>query len=582
MKLTRSTSLFTLSALTLALGACSIPPKAQTVLAQPNIPIEQSYQILDGQTVSGSERPSIAHMGWQEFYADPKLKALIELGLKNNKDLQGAVLAIQAAQAQYQITKADSIPKIGMAGGVNRSASPADRNPSTGYNVGLAMSSYELDLWGRIANSKDAALHDYLATNAAKDTVQISLISGIAQAYVNLSYAMAQRHLAAETLKTREHSLMITRERFRAGIDAKSPSLQADASLESAKLAIYSADTGILQAKNALQLLLGSPIPNELMPEMAVSEITSQEIFHTGLPSELLYYRPDIIQAEHALKAAGANINVARAAYFPSISLSGNLGYSSSSLNDLLKSSAFGWSIGPSINLPIFDAGVRRASYEVAQVNQKRALVSYEKAIQTAFKEVGDVLATRATIGQQLQSQYRLQANFQETYNIAHARFRSGLDDYLGVLDAERSLFANQQGILNLELQNALSQIQLYQALGGGATLSAEQIASINRQRQAMQSASLATKEQMANVVDTSTSVVEPKIVQPKPENIPAVEPANVDGVAVNVPKTTARPTASHKQPTKLPITKASADTEPVTIQQTTTIKPTPNDKTGK
>lgn len=501
MKMMKKSHLFVLSGLALAMTACStIPPKAQSVMAQPKVPVEQPFEVLDVETtISVPEAPSVAGLRWQEFYADPKLKALIELGLNNNKDLQKAILAVQSARAQYQITNAGTYPSVGVSGGASRGADARDRNPSDSYNVGLAMSSYEIDLWGKVASAKESALHDYLATNSAKDAVQISVISSIAQGYVNLSYALAQRQLALETLKTREHSLFINKKRFEAGIDAKSTSLQAEASLESAKLVVYQSDTKILQARNALQLLIGSPIPDELLPEMGVNNIISQSLFSTGLPSELLYYRPDVVQAEHALKSAGAKIDVARAAYFPSIKLSSSVGYGSSDLGDLFKSGAFSWSVGPSISLPIFDAGARRANYEVAEVAQKSALVSYEKAIQTAFKEVSDVLATRATMEHQLTSQYRLQKNYQETYNIAHARFRSGLDNYLNVLDAERSLFANQQSILNLELQKLISQIQLYQVLGGGATLSAEQITNAQTQREAMQTASLATDEQMAS-----------------------------------------------------------------------------------
>lgn len=523
--------LFALSALTVAMGACSVIPKpAQTVVAMPNVPVEQSYEVLDLETISVPEAPSMATLRWQEFYADPKLKALIELGLDNNKDLQRAVLAIQSAKAQYQIKDASNLPAFGASASATRLASGQDNNPRSNYNVGLAMPSYELDLWGKIDNAKEVALHEYLATNSAKDALQIALISNIAQSYVGLSYALAQRQLALGTLKTREHSLAITKARFRAGIDAKASSLQAEASLERAKLAIYVADTEILKARNALQLLLGVRVPDELLPEMALSDITTKSLFSAGLPSELLYYRPDIVQAEHTLKSAGANINVARAMYFPSISLAGNLGVSSSSLKDLFKSGSFGWSFGPTINLPIFDAGLRRANYEMAQIAQQSALVAYEKAIQTAFKEVNDVLAVRATLGQQLNSQYRLQKNYQETYNIAHARFRAGLDNYLGVLDAERSLFDNQQSILALEQQRVLSQIQLYQALGGGATLSAEQIEEFAKQREAMRTASLASQDDLRAVIDHQPIASGVQIDQPKPEEPP--KKVSLDGTA--------------------------------------------------
>lgn len=552
----KTSRLFMLSTLTVFMTSCStIPQKSQSVLAQPKVPVEMPYEVLDANTtISTPEVPSVAGMRWQDFYADPKLKALIEMGLNHNKDLQSAILAVQSARAQYQITSANAYPNIGISGMATRGADARDRNPSTNYNVGLALSSYELDLWGRVASAKEAALHDYLAQNSAKDAAQISIISAIAQGYVNLSYALAQRQLALETLKTREHSLFINNKRFEAGIDAKSTSLQAEASLEAAKLAIYQADTNILKARNGLQLLIGSPVPSELLPDLGVNNITTQSLFSTGLPSELLYYRPDIIQAEHRLKSAGANINVARAAYFPSIRLSSNIGYGSTDLSDLFKSGAFSWSVGPSISLPIFDAGSRRANYEVAQIGQKQALVNYEKAIQTAFKEVSDVLATRATMEHQLNSQYRLQKNYQETYNIAHARFRSGLDNYLNVLDAERSLFANQQSILNLELQKILSQIELYQVLGGGATLLAEQITSFNKQRAAMQTASLTTDEQMTNVhIKGVGAVSSPELVQPEPNNINVVEPSNVGDVATEFA------TTNDAQATNMPATDSSA-----------------------
>jgi len=227
----------------------------------------------------------------------------------------------------------------------------------------------------------------------------------------------------------------------------------------------------LLTARNALQYLIGAPIPQALIPQPQVSSLTSETIFNAGLPSELLRYRPDILQAEYTLKAAGANISAARAAYYPTISLASSIGVSSSSLSDLVSSNALGWSFGPNLSIPIFDAGRLDANYDVAQIEQKQALSRYELSIQTAFREVSDVLATRATLGERLKAQYRLQDNYEQTYNIANARFKAGLDNYLDVLDAQRSLFSTQQGILDLELQKIISQIELYQALGGGANL---------------------------------------------------------------------------------------------------------------
>ena len=471
----KSSRLLSLSFLALSMAACNTIPKADTspVLAEPNLPIEQAYGAFGDETVSTSEQPSIAGQRWQDFYSDERLKGLIALGLENNKDFESARLAIEKARAQYQITDINDLPAINGEAGYSRRRTSGPQGTSTGdnYNVNLGLANYELDFWGKIASLKDQALQNFLATSAAKDATQISLISNIAQSYANLSYSLAQLKLAEATAESRERSLFIADKRFEAGVDPKLPSLQASASLENARLAVLRAQSSILTSRNALQYLIGAPIPNELIPAPAVSNITSQQIFNTGLPSELLRYRPDVLQAEYSLKAAGANIEVARASYFPSISLASSVGVSSGSLDDLFKSGSVGWSFGPSISVPIFDAGRLDANYDVAKIEREQTLANYEKSIQTAFREVSDVLATRATLGQQLEAQYRLQDNFEQTYQIADARFKAGIANYLDVLDAQRSLFSTQQGILDLELQKIVSQIELYQALGGGANL---------------------------------------------------------------------------------------------------------------
>ena len=463
-----------LTALALSMAACNTIPKAdmRPVLAEPNVPIEQTYGAFDKETVSSANQASIAAQRWQEFYSDERLKGLIALGLENNKDFESARLAIEKARAQYQITDLNDLPRIDGSGGYTRQAQNSrDRNPSSSYKVNLGLANYELDFWGKIASLKEQALQNFLATTAAKDTTQISLISNIAQSYANLSYSLAQLKLAEATVESREKSLFIADKRFEAGIDPKLPSLQASASLENARLAVLQAQSSILRSRNALQFLVGGPIPTNLIPAPAVSNITSQQIFSAGLPSELLRYRPDVLEAEYSLKAAGANIEVARASYFPSISLASSVGVSSGSLDDLFKSGSVGWSFGPSISVPIFDAGRLDANYDVAKIEREQTLANYERSIQTAFREVSDVLATRATLGDQLAAQYRLQDNFEQTYQIADARFKAGIANYLDVLDAQRSLFSTQQGILDLELQKIISQIELYQVLGGGANL---------------------------------------------------------------------------------------------------------------
>ena len=464
-----------LTALALSMAACNTIPKAdmRPVLAEPNVPIEQTYGAFDKETVSSANQASIAAQRWQEFYSDERLKGLIALGLENNKDFESARLAIEKARAQYQITDINDLPSINGEAGYSRrrTSGPTGSNTGDSYSVNLGLANYELDFWGKIASLKEQALQNFLATTAAKDTTQISLISNIAQSYANLSYSLAQLKLAEATVESREKSLFIADKRFEAGIDPKLPSLQASASLENARLAVLQAQSSILRSRNALQFLVGGPIPTNLIPAPAVSNITSQQIFSAGLPSELLRYRPDVLEAEYSLKAAGANIEVARASYFPSISLASSVGLSSGSLDDLFKSGSVGWSFGPSISVPIFDAGRLDANYDVAKIEREQTLANYERSIQTAFREVSDVLATRATLGDQLAAQYRLQDNFEQTYQIADARFKAGIANYLDVLDAQRSLFSTQQGILDLELQKIISQIELYQVLGGGANL---------------------------------------------------------------------------------------------------------------
>ena len=463
--------LFGLSALTVAISACQTVPTADTspVVARPNIPLlpGENYELYGNNQVPSS----LAAVRWQSFYTDPKLKALIQMGLDNNKDVKQAILAIQKAQAQYRITDSNDAPSVSIGGGYTRQSQGGYDNGTDVFNVNLGMAAYELDFWGKVSSLKDQALQSYLSTTAARDTAQVSLIANIAKSYVNLSYQQKQLELAVSTLQTREESLRITKARLDAGIDSKAPSLQAAASAETARIAALNAQSGVLKARNALKFLVGAPITDDMLPEPAVPAIASSQVLSAGLPSDLLRYRPDVLQAEYNLKAAGANIEVARAAYYPSISLTGDLGYRSGDLSDLFKSSSAGWSFGPSIRLPLFDAGQRDANYEVAQIERDQAVANYESAVENAFKEVNDVLADRATLDQRTQAEYRLQENYQGLFDISEARFKAQVDDYLAVLDAQRSLFSTQQSILNLEQERLNNQIELYQVLGGGANL---------------------------------------------------------------------------------------------------------------
>lgn len=470
-RVTRHTTLCTSVVAMLALSACQAPArKTEAVVAHPQIPTTQPYEIYDSQTVSRADKPSVAAQRWQDFYSDARLRRLIELALDNNKDINAAVLAIQKSRAQYQITDINDLP---IFNGSASAARTGDFNgtATTRYNVGLALASYEFDFWGRIASLKEAALQDFLATAAAKDAVQISLISNIAQSYVAYSYNLAQLELARQTLKTREDSLRINRKRYEAGLDSQLTTVQAQSLVEAARVSIANAETNLLKNRNALRYLVGTPIDSSLLPPPAINSITNNRVFNAGLPSDLLLYRPDIRQAEHTLKGAGANIKAARAAFFPSIGLSGNVGTASLELSDLFKNGSFNWGITPTVSLPIFDAGRRRINYELAEITEQQALNNYEKSIQTAFKEVNDVFATRSTLKDQLAAYDRMLTANQKNRQIADARFKAGLDNYLNVLDAQRSIYSTQQSILNTRQAQLVSQIQLYQVLGGGVNL---------------------------------------------------------------------------------------------------------------
>ncbi len=451
------------------LTACQSIPKAKTgaIVANPQIPTTQPYQIYDNQTVSNTNQPSIASQRWQDYYSDDRLKQLIALGLQNNKDINAAILAIQQARAQYQIRDIADAPTIGTSGSLSRTGN-FEGTANSRYQVGLAMSSYEFDFWGRISSLKEAALQNFLATSAAKDAAQISLISNIAQNYVAYSYNLAQLRLAEQTLATRLESLRINQLRFRAGLDSELTSVQAQSSADAARIAIATAKTNLLKNQNALRYLVGTSVDSSLLPPPSIKSITNNRIFSTGLPSDLLLYRPDIRQAEFSLKAAGANIDAARAAFYPSIGLSASVGTASAQLSDLFKSGSFTWGFTPTISLPIFDGGARRVNYEISEIAQQQALNSYEKAIQNAFREVNDVFATRATLGEQLSAYTSMKTASDKNYRIADARFKAGLDNYLGVLDAQRQQYSAEQSILNTQQAQLNSQIQLYQALGGG------------------------------------------------------------------------------------------------------------------
>mgnify|MGYP003586164999 CR=1 FL=1 len=446
------------SALALALTACQSMRGPEPV-AQASIP--------EGFLTNTSSGPSIAEQGYKDFFSDPRLIQTLDLALANNRDLRTATLNIQRAQQQYQISENNQLPTIGASGGVLRQDT-LNSKPMTNYNVGLGVTAYELDFWGRVRSLKDNALDNYLATSSARDATQIALVGQVAQAWLNYSFANAQLKLADQTLKAQLESYNLNKKRFDVGIDSEVPVRQAQISVETARNDVANYKTQIAQAQNLLNLLVGQQVPANMLPAQRVTKIANASTFTSGLPSDLLNNRPDVKSAEYQLSAAGANIGAAKARMFPTISLTGSAGYASTDLSDLFKSGGFIWSVGPSIDIPLWDWGTRKANVKISETDQQIALSDYEKSIQSAFREVNDALATRQNIGDRLSAQRRLVDATNTTYKLSNARFRAGIDSFLTVLDAQRSSYASEQGLLLLEQANLNNQVELYKTLGGG------------------------------------------------------------------------------------------------------------------
>ena len=451
-----------ISALALSLAACQSMRGPEPVV---NTAIPESFA-----SYSNASGTSIAEQGYKDFFADPRLLQVIDMSLANNRDLRTAALNIQKAQQQYQISENNQLPTIGASGSAVRQVTPSrdPNNPYSTYQVGLGLTAYELDFWGRVRSLKDAALDSYLATQSSRDATQISLIGQVTQAWLNYSFASAQLKLAEQTLKAQQESFNLNKKRFDVGIDSAIPLRQAQISVETARNDVANYKTQIAQAQNLLNLLVGQTVPQNLLPQQQISQITKQSALSAGLPSDLLNNRPDIKAAEYQLSAAGANIGAAKAQLYPTISLTGSAGYASTDLSNLFKAGNAAWSIGPNISLPIFDWGTRKANIKISETDQKIALANYEKSVQSAFREVNDALATRANIGDRLTAQRRLVDATNTTYKLSNARFRAGIDSYLTVLDAQRSAYSAEQGLLLLQQANLNNQVELYKTLGGG------------------------------------------------------------------------------------------------------------------
>ncbi|MDD5761850.1 MAG: efflux transporter outer membrane subunit [bacterium] len=464
--------LFSLLAIPVVLLAgCALAPK----YTRPEAPVPASWPsgpAYDNARVSPGA-PAAVDLKWQEFFTDDRLLKVIETALKNNRDLRIAALNVERARALYGIQRAGLFPTVNATGGGSRQHVPADlasggkATTSEQYGVNLGIASWEIDFFGRIRNLKDAALQEYLATGEARHGAQILLVSGVANAYLAFAADRENFRLAQSTLDTRKAAYDLIRKRYDAGISNELDLRQAQTRVDAARvdLALYS--RLVAQDENALDLLVGSKAPAELLPDNLTLVSPAREI-SPGMSSEVLLLRPDILQAESRLKAADANIGAARAALFPRISLTTAFGTASGELSGLFRSGSESWNFSPQVVVPIFDARAR-AALDAIKVEREIAVAQYEKAIQAAFREVADALAVRGTVEDQMSAQLSLVEAESEAYRLSNARYMKGIDSFLGVLDAQRSLYAAQQGLIAVRLTRFANQVRLYAVLGGGS-----------------------------------------------------------------------------------------------------------------
>ena len=417
-----------------------------------------------------------ADIDWRDFFADAKLRSLIDLALANNRDLRVAVLNIAQARAQYRVQDASIWPTLNATGSGSASRTPASLS-STGqavvghqYSANIGTSAYELDLFGRVRSLNDQALQTYLATAEARRSTQISLVAEVASAYLTWSADLDRLALARQTLQSQSDTYGLTQRRFELGTDSALTLRQQQTSVESARVDVASYTAQVALDQNALALLLGTAVPAELTPTGLATRVSALPDLPAGLPSDLLQRRPDILQAEHTLQAASFNIGAARAAFYPRISLTASAGSSSNDLSGLFKAGSGAWSFVPQITLPLFDGGANQANLDIATVTRDINVAQYEKAIQTAFREVADALAQRSNLGDQLSAQQALVDATADSFKLSDARFQRGVDSYLDVMLAQRSLYTAQQGLIGTQLSRLANEVTLYKVLGGGWT----------------------------------------------------------------------------------------------------------------
>ncbi|HVU28539.1 MAG TPA: AdeC/AdeK/OprM family multidrug efflux complex outer membrane factor [Verrucomicrobiae bacterium] len=452
----------------IALSGCTLAPKYE----RPAAPVSTNWP--DGSTYNNSATNAVADIGWREFFHDPRLQELIELSLTNNRDLRVAVLNVEQSRAQYRIERAALFPNIDASGNYIRQRTskdfllPGEPVLSSQYSVSLGTTAYEVDLFGRIRSLKTAALENYFATEEARKSAQIALVAEVANQYLAERAFEEELQMTRQTLDAVQNSYNLIKQSYDVGVSSELDLRSAEAQVESAKANAAAFEQQRDQAQHALTLLVGEPLPADLPPPQSLNEQRLLTDLPPGLPSDLLQRRPDILAAEHELKSANANIGAARAAFFPAIKITADAGFSSAQLSSLFDAGSGMWLFNPQITLPIFEGGRNKANLDVAKISKLIEVANYEKAIQTAFREVADALTAKKFLDEQLADQTALVKAEQRRYDLADVRYRNGVDDYLVVLTAQQDLFTAQRNQIVTQYARFSNLIGLYQALGGG------------------------------------------------------------------------------------------------------------------
>lgn len=422
------------------------------------------------------ETPAPDLVPWQQFFTDSRMQRIISQALQNNRDLRIALLNIEKARAMYRIQRADLLPSISANGqNSNQLISPDAPQGIAGKPfisrqsaVSVGFTSFELDLFGRIRSLNEAALQTYFATAQNAHAAQISLVSEVASTFLQLISYKELYGLTESAYQSRKKTYDLTQVQFSEGVASQLILNQAKAAMEEARVTAVQYKTQILIYENALALLMGGPMPDHLVIPSKLADLTPLKAVPAGLPSNMLERRPDILAAEHSLQSANANIGAARANFFPRISLTGSLGYLSTDMSDLFMGDSRMWSFAPSVSLPLFEGGRNLANLEASEVDKRIAVTTYEKTIQSAFREVADALAQRSTVSEQLAATKSLMDATKQSYDIALERYNVGIDSFMNVLDSQRTYFSAQQSYVNAVLLREINTLTLYKTLGGG------------------------------------------------------------------------------------------------------------------